>query len=114
MVFHLGALIPIPYSYQHPREFVEANVVGTLNVLEACAAGRRRSHRAHVDERGLRHARRRVPIAEEHPLHAAVAVRRDEDRRRPARAELLRARSRRPSSSRGRSTRSARASRRAR
>jgi nucleoside-diphosphate-sugar epimerase len=35
-VFHLGALIPIPYSYRHPREFVDANVTGTLNVLEAC------------------------------------------------------------------------------
>jgi NAD dependent epimerase/dehydratase len=35
-VVHLGALIPIPYSYRHPREFVAANVVGTLNVLEAC------------------------------------------------------------------------------
>jgi nucleoside-diphosphate-sugar epimerase len=34
-IFHLGALIPIPYSYRHPREFVLANVVGTLNVLEA-------------------------------------------------------------------------------
>src|SRR5512144_1590761 len=27
-VFHLGALIPIPYSYLHPREFVTANVEG--------------------------------------------------------------------------------------
>jgi NAD dependent epimerase/dehydratase len=34
-VLHLGALIPIPYSYRHPREFVATNVVGTLNVLEA-------------------------------------------------------------------------------
>ena len=34
-IFHLGALIPIPYSYRHPREFVAANIVGTLNVLEA-------------------------------------------------------------------------------
>src|SRR5256885_1397840 len=34
-VLHLGALIPIPYSYVHPREFVTANLVGTLNVLEA-------------------------------------------------------------------------------
>src|SRR5262245_45920116 len=30
VVFHLGALIPIPYSYRHPREFLTANVVGTL------------------------------------------------------------------------------------
>ena len=34
-VFHLAALIAIPYSYVAPRSFVETNVVGTLNVLEA-------------------------------------------------------------------------------
>ena len=36
IVFHLGALIPIPYSYVAPSEYVETNVGGTLNVLEAC------------------------------------------------------------------------------
>lgn len=35
VVFHLGALIAIPYSYLHPREVVETNVLGTLNVLMA-------------------------------------------------------------------------------
>ncbi len=35
-VFHLAALIAIPYSYQAPGAFVQTNVVGTLNVLEAC------------------------------------------------------------------------------
>jgi dTDP-glucose 4,6-dehydratase len=34
-VLHLGALIGIPYSYQHPREVVEVNVLGTLNVMQA-------------------------------------------------------------------------------
>src|SRR5450759_18375 len=34
-IFHLGALIAIPYSYIHPREVVETNVMGTLNVLMA-------------------------------------------------------------------------------
>ena len=34
-VFHLGALIAIPYSYKHPEEVVETNVMGTLNVLMA-------------------------------------------------------------------------------
>ena len=32
-VFHLGALIGIPYSFIHPREVVDTNVIGTLNVL---------------------------------------------------------------------------------
>jgi NAD dependent epimerase/dehydratase len=34
-IFHLGAVITIPYSYQHPREVVDVNVTGTLNVLTA-------------------------------------------------------------------------------
>lgn len=34
-VFHLGALIGIPYSYVHPRHYVETNIVGTTNVLTA-------------------------------------------------------------------------------
>src|ERR1043165_1543090 len=35
VVFHLGALIAIPYSYVHPVEVIETNVMGTVNVLEA-------------------------------------------------------------------------------
>ena len=35
VVFHLAALIPIPYSYVAPNEYVDTNVKGTLNVLEA-------------------------------------------------------------------------------
>ena len=34
-VFHLAALIGIPYSYRAPRSYIEVNVGGTLNVLEA-------------------------------------------------------------------------------
>ena len=36
MVFHLGALISIPYSYLHPIEVAESNFIGTLNILMAC------------------------------------------------------------------------------
>jgi len=35
VIFHLGAMISIPYSYVDPRDFVETNVIGTLNVLKA-------------------------------------------------------------------------------
>jgi UDP-glucose 4-epimerase len=35
IVFHLAALIAIPYSYAAPQSYVEANILGTLNVLEA-------------------------------------------------------------------------------
>ena len=36
LVFHLGALIAIPYSYQNPMDVVQSNVVGTAHVLDAC------------------------------------------------------------------------------
>lgn len=36
VVFHLAALIAIPYSYLSPMAYVRTNVVGTTNVLEAC------------------------------------------------------------------------------
>ncbi len=42
-VFHLAALIGIPYSYRAPASYVSTNVVGTLNVLEAASAPRGRS-----------------------------------------------------------------------
>lgn len=35
VVFHLGALIGIPYSYRNPHDVVETNVIGTLNILMA-------------------------------------------------------------------------------
>jgi NAD dependent epimerase/dehydratase len=68
-IFHLGALIPIPYSYRHPREFVAANVVGTLNILEAC---RRETVRrlVHTSTSEVYGTAVRVPIDEQHPLNA--------------------------------------------
>lgn len=36
VVFHLAALIAIPYSYLNPSDYVQTNVVGTTNVLNAC------------------------------------------------------------------------------
>lgn len=35
LIFHLAALIPIPYSYVAPQSFVQTNINGTLNILEA-------------------------------------------------------------------------------
>jgi dTDP-glucose 4,6-dehydratase len=68
-VFHLGALIPIPYSYLHPREFVEVNVVGTLNVLEAARRARLR-RLVHVSTSEVYGTPLSVPIDEEHRIHA--------------------------------------------
>ena len=66
-ILHVGALIPIPYSYLHPREFVTANVEGTLNVLEAC----RRvdvARLVNVSTSEVYGTPRSVPITEEHPI----------------------------------------------
>jgi NAD dependent epimerase/dehydratase len=67
-VLHLGALIPIPYSYRHPREFVAANVEGTLNVLEA--ARRSSVERVvQVSTSEVYGTAQEVPISETHRLH---------------------------------------------
>ncbi len=66
-VFHLGALISIPYSYVHPHEVVEVNVLGTLNVLEAiraCDAERL----VHVSSSEVYGTARYTPMDERHPL----------------------------------------------
>ncbi len=68
VVFHLGALIPIPYSYRHPREFVTANVVGTLNVLEA-ARNSGAARVVHTSTSEVYGTAQTVPIDEEHALH---------------------------------------------
>lgn len=66
-VYHLGALISIPYSYQHPAEVVETNITGTLNVLLAGQAmGVRRV--VHTSTSEVYGSALRVPIDEEHPL----------------------------------------------
>ncbi len=55
VVCHLAALIAIPYSYQAPRSYLDTNVGGTLNVLEAVRHLGIPRIGAHVDQRGLRH-----------------------------------------------------------
>jgi len=65
-IFHLGALISIPYSYVHPVETVQTNVIGTMNILEACRkVGAKLVHTSTSEVYGTA---LRVPIDEEHPL----------------------------------------------
>jgi len=67
VLFHLAALIAIPYSYAAPRSYLETNAAGTLNVLEAV---RRRGveRMVHTSTSEVFGTARRVPIDEEHPL----------------------------------------------
>jgi dTDP-glucose 4,6-dehydratase len=66
-VFHLGALISIPYSYLHPFEVAETNLMGTLNVLIACRdlSVERLIHTSTSEVYGTA---LRTPIDETHPL----------------------------------------------
>lgn len=67
VVFHLAALIGIPYSYQAPASYVRTNVEGTLNVLEcACKLGVERM--VHTSTSEVYGTARYVPIDETHPL----------------------------------------------
>ncbi len=67
VVFHLAALIAIPYSYQAPLSYVRTNVEGTLNVLQAAREfGVRRV--VHTSTSEVYGTARYVPMDEEHPL----------------------------------------------
>ena len=65
-VFHLAALVGIPYSYEHPHHVVGVNTVGTLNVLTCCreAKVRRLVHTSTSEVYGTALT---VPIDESHP-----------------------------------------------
>jgi nucleoside-diphosphate-sugar epimerase len=68
VVFHLGALIAIPYSYQAIRQFVDTNVVGTINVLQACL-DMHVEKVVHTSTSETYGSARYLPMDEEHPLH---------------------------------------------
>ena len=69
IVFHLGALIGIPYSYVHPRETLDTNVTGTFNVVSA-ASDHDVSLVVHTSTSEAYGTARYVPIDEDHPLQA--------------------------------------------
>lgn len=67
IVFHLAALIAIPYSYVAPESYVRTNVLGTLNVLQAarrCGIERM----VHTSTSEVYGTALYVPIDEKHPL----------------------------------------------
>ena len=67
VVFHLAALIAIPYSYVAPDSYVDTNVKGTLNICQAALENgvRRVIHTSTSEVYGTA---RYVPIDEKHPL----------------------------------------------
>lgn len=67
VVLHLAALIAIPYSYHSPDTYVETNVKGTLNVLQA-ARELGVAKVVHTSTSEVYGTARFVPITEDHPL----------------------------------------------
>jgi NAD dependent epimerase/dehydratase len=66
-VLHLAALIAIPYSYHSPDTYVDTNIKGTLNILQAARdLGVKRV--IHTSTSEVYGTARFVPITEEHPL----------------------------------------------
>ncbi len=66
-LYHLAALIAIPYSYRAPRSYVETNVLGTLNLLEA-ARDLGTPRVVHTSTSEVYGTARIIPIPESHPL----------------------------------------------
>ncbi|MBX9840035.1 GDP-mannose 4,6-dehydratase [Silvanigrella sp.] len=67
-VFHLAALIAIPYSYVAPQSYFETNVLGTLNIMEACLDSGVVSRFIHTSTSEVYGSAQFVPITENHPL----------------------------------------------
>ena len=67
VVLHLAALIVIPYSYHSPDTYIDTNIKGTLNVLQA-ARELKVSRVIHTSTSEVYGTARYVPINEEHPL----------------------------------------------
>jgi NAD dependent epimerase/dehydratase len=68
IIFHLAALIAIPYSYIAPRQYIDTNVTGTLNVLQV--ALQRSIPVIHTSTSEVYGSAQYVPIDEKHPLNA--------------------------------------------
>jgi NAD dependent epimerase/dehydratase len=68
-IFHLAALIAIPYSYVAPQSYVETNITGTLNICKA-ALDNNVSRVIHTSTSEVYGSAQYVPIDECHPLQA--------------------------------------------
>jgi NAD dependent epimerase/dehydratase len=70
VVFHLAALIPIPYSYRAPDSYLQTNVGGTLNLCQAARESGSVTRFIQTSTSEVYGTARYVPIDEAHPLTA--------------------------------------------
>ena len=69
-IFHLAALVGIPYSYEHPQEVIDTNVIGTSNVLLAAKDLATLERVVATSTSEVYGSALRVPMDEQHPLQA--------------------------------------------
>ncbi len=69
-IYHLGALIAIPYSYVRPLDFIQTNVIGTANLLNACLENDSLERVIHTSTSEVYGTAQYLPIDEKHPLQA--------------------------------------------
>jgi NAD dependent epimerase/dehydratase len=69
IVFHLAALVGIPFSYDSPDSYLETNIRGTFNVLQACL-DEEVERLVHTSTSEVYGTARYTPIDEKHPLQA--------------------------------------------
>jgi len=67
IIFHLAALIAIPYSYSSPQSYIDTNVLGTLNICQA-ALDNNVKRVIHTSTSEVYGTAQYVPIDEKHPL----------------------------------------------
>ena len=67
-IFHLSSLIGIPYSYIAPDSYIDTNVKGTLNILNACKKSDAFINLMHTSTSEVYGTAQKIPIDEKHPL----------------------------------------------
>ena len=67
-VFHLASLIGIPYSYVAYKSYYQTNVLGALNILEACKLNNSIERIIHTSTSEVYGSAQQIPINEDHPL----------------------------------------------
>jgi dTDP-glucose 4,6-dehydratase len=69
-IFHLAALVGIPYSYEHPQEVIDTNIMGTSNVLLAAKESGALERIVLTSTSEVYGSALRIPMDEDHPLQA--------------------------------------------
>lgn len=70
LIFHLAALVGIPYSYYAPETYIDTNIKGTLNVLRAVKESKKNLRMIHTSTSEVYGTPKYLPITENHPISA--------------------------------------------